>query len=283
MKNLKTHACLTIDLDSINQNSIFDTENLNFNYEKELKLFCANVSHCTLFPRIDQQVSEKYSNDFVYQISLNSHETSEIGWHPHVYNKANNKLKQITSEKEIIQSLKELYNYPLINKMKVFRMGSCQGGNQIYEWLNSKFEISSSSMPGCCRKDDLRHYDWSQTTNFPYYPSVENYMIEDRVNYKILEIPLTTILTKTFYDVKPKRRVINLSYRKELFEYYLKLSISELKKLPVIIISCHAEEFVKGHFNDLYEYGIDNCVRNLDLFNKLLEPEYIHLRHLRHE
>lgn len=275
---MKTYACLTIDLDSINQNSIFDINNLNFDYKKELKLFCKNLSNCTLFPRIDKQVSENYSKDFVYEIALNVHKNPEIGWHPHVYQKLENQIKQVTSEKEIVQFLNELYEDPLINKMKIFRMGNCQGGNQIYKWLDGKFDISSSSMSGCCRQDEIRYYNWSETSNVPYHPSIKNYMIEDKLNHKILEIPLTTIFIKTCYDKNPKKRVINLSYRKEIFEYHIKLSISELKKIPIIIISCHAEEFIKGHFNDLYEYGIDNCLYNLDFFNKLFKPQYIDLK-----
>jgi hypothetical protein len=263
-------VCLTIDLDSKNQNNIsFDVENLDFDYAEELQVFCRHVP-CTLFARIDQQIRDRLGLSYVYDMACMC--DAEIGWHPHIF-ELGEQVKQSKSEDFIVEQLEEMYQHDIVKQCRMMRIGACQGGNLIASWIEDKFDIDSSSMPGCKRMDEIRHYDWSRCGNDPYRPSREDYQSPGDLQF--CEIPIAVVPTLTSYDIGKKLRVLSPAYKSDIFE----AAIADLNREHVVL-AFHGDELSGDYKDDLYECGLSNVIANLDLLETKYDVEYVSLSQL---
>jgi hypothetical protein len=140
------------------------------------------------------------------------------------------------------------------------------------------YEVDSSANPGRIMMDAHRHFDWSRCTNFPYHPSVDDYQEEKAQNYRILEVPISTIRVSAPYDHSPKARAINPCYRHELFAQAIRENEQVLKELGFCIMLFHPDELIEGYSDDLLLYGFDNFRRNFEFFRRTIgEIEFLTL------
>ncbi len=250
---------ITIDTDSVNQNNrYFDNTRPVFGYEKELNGLLSSLGlPTTVFVRIDQQVRDVY-RDYLYMWKAVD-AGAELAWHPHVFGHNG----QILRGEAILENLVEVYDSnPILEDVTGIRVGGAQMNravmNKIAEW---KFIYDSSCVPGLSRDDRLRSYDWSQADRVPYNPSRDDY--QSPGDLPVLEIPITVFLIETKYDQGiPKLRQANLSYRPELFRTAFESFLETRQEL--LVFASHGEETIHGYEDQLYVYGVDNYLCNLD-------------------
>jgi len=227
----------------------------------------------TVFAREDIETIRDFGTNHFYDLvnSIRSLAPIEIGWHPHVFDGQN----AIKEEDVLLSELIKIYNQSqFVQQCKLVRIGACQSGNLIMRFLADNFDIDSSAMSRCTRKDSLRWYDWSETQGNIYYPSVFDYKILGDVSHDILEIPITTLDVFAPYDEFPKRRILNPSIRASIFQKSVADSKESLSSLDCLVVACHAEELEPGYFNDLYFYGLDNFFDNLIFLEATFDCKY---------
>lgn len=275
---------ISIDVDSRYQNRPpFTNNSLDFGFGEEIdKLLTKFDKPMTFFVREDFETIHKLGKNFVFNFIDQFKSKVEIGWHPH-FNKSENKpIKDMNS---ILFKLRQLYDQnDRIKECKIVRIGSCQSSNEIMQFLSQYFTIDSSAIGGCKRQDNFRWYDWSQTHGNFYYPCENNYQLPcNEISLDIVEIPITTTLVKTSYDKSSKKRILNATYKQDIFEKAIKDNFSYLKSLDAIIIACHMEELENlGYKNDLHVYGINNFIENMNILENHFECEYTTMQEAYH-
>ncbi|MHA1948301.1 MAG: hypothetical protein ACW99G_03535 [Candidatus Thorarchaeota archaeon] len=244
-------AVITIDTDAINENNRhFESNSLDFSYFKELGEFYDLGYPSTTFVRIDEQTGLRVC-DSVERVKKNT----EIGWHPHFYH--NNKGSFVAERDEAVIVDKMVSWNEKVPKTNLIRIGHTQGGNLIYQTMEELgYTISSTAYPGRMSREEMRHYDWTESTNTPYYPSKFNYQVPGDSHHNVLEVPITTLPITTTYDIMPKRRSISPAMRPELFDQL------DLSELDICIVLMHPDELLEGYSDDLYLYG-ENVINNL--------------------
>lgn len=228
----------------------------------------------TIFIREDYETIQEYGLNYCYDLvsSIKNSHLLEFGWHPHFLSYDKN---IITDEIILLHELNDIFRQSSFAKTcKLVRIGSCQSGNLIMKFLSENFEIDSSAMSQCVRKDDLRWYDWSTTYGKLYFPSLEDYRTSGAETYQILEVPITTIDSLAPYDKTPKRRILNPSINSQILKSAVEKSRQYLKTLDCLVIACHAEELQSGYSNDLHTYGLDNFFENLCFIESFFKCEY---------
>jgi hypothetical protein len=223
-----------------------------------------NIRDFTAFVRIDKQIKDLFG-DYLYVLNLlpKSDFNVELGWHPHFYDG----IKVQKDSNIVIRELYELYyDCESIRNMKSVRIGGGFMDNNIMSVLNNlNFAIDSSCMPACKRDDDNRKYDWSSSGNNAYYPFIYDYQTPGDPHLGILEIPMTTILIPAPYDNFAKRRYINPAIRKEIFQPAFS---RYCHFLPYIVLTFHPDQLIEGYEDDLYKYGMDNFISNMEFIEK---------------
>jgi hypothetical protein len=176
-------------------------------------------------------------------------EGDEIAWHPHV-----NTLEQ----------LRESYDY-LKNRGERFfsvRIGEAFHSNAFMAELASYgFAVDSTALPGRARNDRERFFDWQPTPERPYFPSKEDYRVPGDDHFGILEVPMSMVKTKAYYDRCVIRRYFNLSYRHEI----IRDSINELINIKDLVVTIlHPSELLAQEFtHPLLSFDINTVVKNL--------------------
>ncbi len=219
---------------------------------------------------------EKILNNFFEIRKSFSNNYDEIGMHCLISAKfeiENSSLEKIDSH--IKQSLEKFSYYgitPVSN-----RILGCGSSNQILQSLsNNGFKVDSSAIPNRKRNNKIK-FDWVGTSFEPYHPSKDNYKIstdkiENQLN--ILEVPLSTITTKTSYDQFFCERYLDLSFHNKI----ISKEISKLINSREIIVSIlHPSSFIGSSNDELISDKFENFVNNLksiidtcDKFNKKL-------------
>lgn len=228
----------------------------------------------TVFAREDAETIQEFGTNYFYDLvnSMQRFAPIEIGWHPHIFDDGGNAVRE---EAVLLSELRKILNQSrFVQHCKLVRVGACQGGNSIMSFLAESFDIDSSAMSRCTRKDSLRWYDWSETHGGVYYPSVTDYRVPGDLTHDILEVPITTLDIFAPYDDLPKRRILNPSVRASLFQKSVVDSKSYLASLDCLVVACHAEELEPGYMNDLYVYGLDNFFDNLHFLEGAFDCEY---------
>ncbi len=195
----------------------------------------------------------------------------EIGMHcliPNFINLRNCKKKVV--EKYIENSINLFNNFSL--KPISNRTMGCTASNDLISVLAEfGFKVDSSSIPNRKRTRQIE-FDWSDTPTNPYYPSLSDYRISGKGNsdsQKILEVPLSTILTKTSYDKLPVSRYLDLCFNHKIISKYLKDVISRNHYLVTII---HPHELLqKPKKLDLYAKSILDFSDNVKTMIKIFE------------
>lgn len=234
----------------------------------------------TVFAREDVETIQEFGLNYFYDLvnTIQSLAPIEIGWHPHIFDGHN----AIKDEDILLSDLKKvLKQSKFAQQSKLVRVGACQSGNLIMSFLAESFDIDSSAMTRCTRKDSLRWYDWSATDGGIYYPSIADYRVPGEVTHDILEVPITTLDVFAPYDKSPKRRILNPSVRASLFQKAVLDSKDSLHSLDCLVIACHAEELESGYVNDLYAYGLDNFFENLQFLEATFDCEYTSFQDIR--
>lgn len=265
---------ISIDVDSRCQNRPpWRSDNFCFDFSDSIHNFLSHFNKpVTFFVREDHETIAKLGLNFVFDMVDCLPYDIEIGWHPHFYDNG----VPIKKNDVLLDQLKDVfYLSERVRKCRLVRMGSCQSNNMIMSFLSQHFEIDSSAMSACFRQDDLRWYDWTNTTNFIYNPSIANYQIGGDPNLAITEFPITTINIQTNYDIDAKKRVLSLAINNDLFEKALDNSYQELLLLDCLVIAIHAEELESNGFkNDLYTYGLENLSKNITSLESRFNCEY---------
>lgn len=199
----------------------------------------------------------------------------EIGMHCLISEKLdieNSSQKKIDSY--IKQSLEKFSNFGIIPISN--RVLGCGSSNQILQSLsNNDFKVDSSAIPNRQRNNGIK-FDWIGTSFEPYHPSINNYKlttdkIENRL--KILEVPLTTIKTKTSYDKFFCERYLDLSFHNKIISEEISNIINSRK---IIVSILHPSSFIISN-EELISNKFENLIENLktiidtcDKFNKKL-------------
>lgn len=225
----------------------------------------------TVFVREDKETIQYFGLSSFYHLVKELEGPIEIGWHPHIFDGSD-----VVKEENILVAELEsiLSESDFAQQCNLVRIGACQGGNAIMKFLASNFDVDSSAMTRCLRKDSLRWYDWSETDGRIYFPSISDYRVSGELIHDLLEVPITTINMLAPYDQSPKRRILNPSIRAEIFQKSVLDSIDYLQSLDCLVFACHAEELEEGYSNDLHSYGVDNFFCNLSFINDLFGCEY---------
>lgn len=275
-------ALVTFDTDAVNQNNrYYEVNRPSFEYDEELGELCSFLAHndvkATAFVRVDQQLEKHFGYTHLFEKVRRAIEKSgrpeiEIGWHPHIYALNSSAYTVARDEVMVTELLDEVYSsVEEVRSLKCVRLGGTQGSNLIMKTLDEfGFEVDSSANPGRSMSDDHRHFDWSRSTNSPYHPGVEDYQEEGTRNYRILEVPITTVPLKAPYDKAPKARAINPCYRHELFTEMILKNEGALKELGFCVMLFHPDELIEGYSDDLLLYGFENFRRNFEFFRQTM-------------
>lgn len=199
------------------------------NQIKTFKDYFGNSPRITWFLRSDWQTyniwgdwcypAKKYMD--IWQEFKDSGD--EIGWHPHLWKFDHGKniwYQEIYDNTWIRNCLENGYNeISKIFDVKSVRMGWNFHNNYTMDILSSigiKYDLSA--LPGIMNINNIcRIYDWSNTPSHPYFPSRNNYMIEDK-SYsnilKIMEIPITTYILPKYLQILTGKKIMAINIAK---------------------------------------------------------------------
>lgn len=234
----------------------------------------------SVFIRADYQIKKIYGS-YGYLLEqypnvINSilKNNGEINWHIHLYKEFNNEWIQIKDELELCDRFSEDFenvkNIRLINS-NIVRIGECVMNNQLMKTLNSKhIEIDSSALPKRKRIDNDKYFDWELTSNKFYNPSIKDYRIESDLknNYKLYEVPMTTIQMKASYDAKSFDRYFNLSFKTDVLFQNIDQYI---RKNNYLVTMTHPFEILSDAKHGLISYDLEVFKSNLKTLIKYIE------------
>ena len=277
------NICITIDTDAdpnikntYNKNSI-SFKNLDLGLEKiyqkfeEIERKVGQKIPITWFVRADNQIQHKFGDyDFLFKnhsifwekVIKQNH---EIQWHAHIYEFFNDQWIFPRNDEYFLIEIEKIYNYLKKNVFspQCVRIGEAYMNNSIMNFIkNLGILADSSALPGRIRQDQEKVFDWSETNNFPYYPSENNYQKQSQDSGKFLEIPMNTIKMQTSYDKEPILRYVNLSFLPNLMNKGLNNFIQN--KETLVSITHPFELFEDFKTNEgLISYDINSIEKNI--------------------
>ena len=188
-----------------------------------------NPFKITWFVRVDNQIKTVYGDSAYLLTKYNDlwkkrlEKGDEIGWHPHLYRRFENKWVQETRQIHISKILKDSHTAMIKEGFSPIssRIGEAFQSNEIMLKLcKMGIKIDSTAMPGRVRIDGDRCIDWSGTPQNPYNPSNTDYRLSAKGNdtINILEVPMSMIETKTDYDKVSLKRYVDLSFKNSIIK-----------------------------------------------------------------
>ena len=267
---------LTFDIDqdfSPGNKNYYNRDNIKFKGFEEgiIKIIDQlNEVPFSVFLRADYQVKEVYgSYDYLidkypYVIDKIKENNGEINWHIHLYEKINNRWKQIKKEKKVVERFQIDYDnvkdLSSINS-NIVRIGECVMNDKLMEFMNNNnIKIDSTALPGRKRNDTEKYFNWEKTNNSFYHPSKTDYQTIG--DYEILEVPMTTIDVEAEYDDQPYKRYFNLSFKtKPLFENMNKY----IRDNNFLVTITHPYEILNEGNHGLISYNFNIFCENLKL------------------
>ncbi len=254
--------------------------------------------------RADHQIKETFGS-YNYVLEKNKsffHELEstgdEIGWHPHFFkfDKPTSKWYQDFKDKSWqVNMLREAYaefQSALPGRAKSVRMGWIYHNDQTFAALDKlgiKIDFSGIPRLSLLPKNDnvksVNFFDWEQTPNHPYYPSINDYRKiagDNEDSYKTLEAPnfasdsllwsliSGAVLVKKMKDIKPIFKAIQnpvywitITGKTKLFAPIVNQLKKELQKKDEIyfVTYFHPDELLP---NNSSLYSLQNLHDNLN-------------------
>lgn len=224
----------------------------------------------SVFIRSDNQINQLYgsydylvksSGDVVKQIA---EKNGELVWHIHLYEKNGNEWLPIRHKEladAFLKDLKFVKEIPEIN-WRIVRIGEGVMTNDLMRAIDqSGILIDSSAIASRKRNDAEKSFDWSLTTNEPYYPSSSDYRTNGIRHLTVREVPMSTILMKAPYDNEPLLRYFNLAFKTEiLFQNFY----SYVKNHNSIVTITHPFEVFSNGSHGLIAYDINTFRNNIE-------------------
>ena len=140
----------------------------------------------------------------------------------------------------------------------------CTSNNSIMSCLPKVgIKVDSSAIPSRKRQDNIA-FDWIGTPTHPYFPDVCDYRKEGNIenaNKKILEVPLSTILTRTSYDNEPKKRYLDFSFQNRIIQSQIE---NLVQKNDLIVGIIHSWLLMENSIHEeLISYDIMDFIKNI--------------------
>lgn len=207
----------------------------------------------------------------------------EIGWHPHIYEWSEAQKSYIPDLNEIRRSEKlRQVREELVGRGNLHtsaRMGEAFHTNASMKTLeNLSVKVDATAIPGRKRQDPSRWFDWSTTSNEPYYPSETDYRVPGLESHlDLLEVPMTTAPIKTSYDPIPFFRYLNPIYQPDIFksaiEWVLKAYVDPDNEY-FLTLALHPDEVIpKDKPHELYAFSLGALKFNMNFLLRSLEQK----------
>lgn len=250
----------------------------------------------TWFVRADNQLKDVYGSaaylleEYATLWKQLQYTGDEVGWHPHIYFWDENEksylpdLDPIQRVKKIVDIREELVGLGFHHT--AVRMGEAFHTNETMRAINQlSLKVDASALPGRKRQDKSRWFDWSTTSNEPYFPSNDDYRVPGLGSHlDILEIPITTAPIRTSYDTLETAayRYLNPVYQHNKFKMAVEWVLSSYAGLTdegFITITFHPSEVIQRHiYHELYAFSLNEMKLNLRHLLQLLNDRNISLR-----
>lgn len=186
---------------------------------------CLKGKPFSVFVRSDYQIKSLYgSYDYLLRHNPSLIENiraknGELNWHIHLYERQGNDWVPVRAE-NLAACFRRDYEAVRENALvdsSVVRIGECVMTNELMAQIEAcGIRIDSTALPGRMRDDVEKHLDWKTTGNRPYHPSAADYRIPSASNYRVMEVPMSTLLMKASYDNVPILRYFNLSFKTDI-------------------------------------------------------------------
>ncbi len=199
----------------------------------------------------------------------------EIAFHPHLYRLEAGRWKQDNDPKtlkaQIHRTLQAMRSAGF--QSRVSRIGEAFGSNAVMQSLEEAGILcDSTAMPGRVRVDESRSLDWGSSPCFPYHPAESDYRVPGVPARKLLEVPMSMVLTSADYDAVPIARYLDLSFHPRTLSQGLPALIEEATVIvtvthPSTILSEIATEphgllsFSPASFEENLEMLMDECLQ----------------------
>lgn len=187
----------------------------------------------------------------------------EIGIHCTISKKFRlDEIDETTASQYLAASIKMMNNFEI--KPSSSRIMGCTSNNSIMSCLPKVgIKVDSSAIPSRKRQDNIA-FDWIGTPTHPYFPDIYDYRIEGSIeneDKKILEVPLSTILTRTSYDKEPMKRYLDFSFQNRIIQDQIENLVQNTNLVVGIIHSwLLMENPIHG---ELISYDILDFIKNL--------------------
>jgi hypothetical protein len=232
----------------------------------------------SVFIRADHQIKSIYgsydhllkNNPILIRKIIQSN--GELNWHIHIYEETNGKWMQIKNEQKIVDSfLEDYHEVSRIDELNshIVRIGECLMNNSLMEAIsNCGIKIDSTALPGRKRNDKDKYFDWELTKDNLYNPSKSDYRVGGNDAYSLVEVPMSTILMKTSYDIHAIKRYFNLSFKTDiLFQNFDKF----VKNNNSLISITHPFEVLSKGTHGLISYDISTFEKNLNILKDRID------------
>lgn len=231
----------------------------------------------TVFIRSDNQINQLYgSYDYLVKSSDGiakqiAEKNGELDWHIHLYEKNGNEWLPVR-QKELADAfqndLKFVKEIPEIN-WRIVRIGEGVMTNELMRAIDrSGILIDSTAIASRKRDDAEKSFDWSVTTNEPYFPSSAEYRTKGICPLTVREVPMSTILMKAPYDNEPLLRYFNLAFKTDiLFQNFY----SYVKNHNSIVTITHPFEVFPNGNHGLIAYDINTFRSNIEEMVKIIK------------
>ncbi len=178
----------------------------------------------TWFVRVDNQIGDIYGRpaflleNFSRVFAEVSDARHEIAWHPHLYRAVGTAWEQETDEAVLASHMSAaLHDMQSLGYRPVCaRIGEAYGSVGImraFDQLGIQFD--ATAMAGRRRVDKERTIDWAPTPQDGYRPSHADHRIPGSPHFAVVEIPMSMLLVKAFYDRTALARYLDLSFHPE--------------------------------------------------------------------
>jgi hypothetical protein len=240
-----------------------------------------NSPRPTWFVRVDNQIAEFYGRPaFLLEHYCRAFDAvgaagHEIGWHPHLYRAVDGGWEQETDAAvldarmdEALRDMLELGHRPVCA-----RIGEAYGSVGIMRTLDRLgIKFDATAMAGRRRVDSQRMIDWIPTPHDGYRPSCADHRVPGTPHFSVVEIPMSMLEVKAFYDQSPISRYLDLSFHPEC----LVQKLSGLVEVaPYIMTVTHPSALLpecrSQRPHGLLSYDLDGLATNLTAILQLAE------------